>query len=65
MTDRKMTAIRLVIFCVLAFDPFWIIMPIMNAAWAEPVYISEAAQPAVYALGVFGMLITSVAHLIS
>ena len=32
MTDRKMTVLRLVIFCVLSFVPFWIILPMMNAA---------------------------------
>lgn len=65
MNDRKMTVLRLVIFCVLAFVPFWIILPAMNAHFGEPVYMSEAAQPAVYALGTFGMLIPSVAHLIT
>ena len=65
MTDRKMTVIRLVVFCVLSFVPFWIILPMMNAAWGEPVYMSEAAAPAVYALGVFGMLIPSIAHLLT
>ena len=62
MTDRKMTVIRLVVFCVMALVPFWIILPIINAAYGEPVYMSEAAQPAVYALGVFGMLIPAVAR---
>ena len=65
MTDRKMTVLRLVIFCVLSFVPFWIILPMMNATYGEPVYMSEAAAPAVYALGVFGMLIPSIAHLLT
>ena len=65
MTDRKMTVIRLAVFCVLSFVPFWIILPMMNAAYGEPVYMSEAAAPAVYALGVFGMLIPSIAHLLT
>lgn len=65
MTDRKMTVLRLAIFCVLAFVPFWIILPMMNEAYGEPVYMSEAAAPAVYALGTFGMLIPSMAHLIT
>ena len=65
MTDRKMTVIRLVVFCVLSFVPFWIILPMLNAAYGEPVYMSEAAAPAVYALGVFGMLIPSTAHLLT
>lgn len=65
MTDRKMTVLRLVIFCVLAFVPFWIIVPMMNESYGEPVYMSEAAAPAVYALGTFGMLIPSIAHLLT
>ena len=65
MTERKMTVLRLVLFCVLAFVPFWIILPMMNAAWGGPVYMSEAAAPAVYALGTFGMLIPAAAHLIT
>lgn len=65
MTDRKMTVLRLVVFCILSFVPFWIIVPVMNAAYDEPIYICEAAQPAVYALGTFGMLIPSLAHLIT
>lgn len=65
MTERKMTVLRLVLFCVLAFVPFWIILPMMNAAWGGPVYMSEAAAPAVYALGTFGMLIPAAAHRIT
>lgn len=65
MTERKMTVLRLVLFCVLAFVPFWIILPMMNAAWGGPVYMSEAAASAVYALGTFGMLIPAAAHLIT
>ena len=65
MTDRKMTLLRLAVFCVLAFVPFWIILPLMHEAYGEPVYMSEAAAPAVYALGTFGMLIPSMAHLLT
>ena len=55
MTDRKMTVIRLVIFCVLAFTPFWIIVPAMTAHYGEPIYMSESAVAATYALGTFGI----------
>ena len=65
MTDRKMTVIRLVIFCVLAFIPFWIIVPAMTAHYGEPIYISESAAAATYALGTFGMMIPSAAHLLT
>ncbi len=65
MTDRKMTVIRLVIFCVLAFIPFWIVVPAMTAHYGEPIYISESAAAATYALGTFGMIIPSAAHLLT
>ena len=65
MTDRKMTILRLVIFLLLAFIPFWVILPNMNAHYGGPVYMSEEAAAAVYALGTFGMLIPSAAHLLT
>ena len=65
MTDRKMTVIRLVIFCLLAFIPFWLVVPAMTAHFGEPIYMSEAAAAATYALGTFGMMIPSAAHLLT
>lgn len=65
MTDKKITTIRLVIYCFLSFVPFWIILPIMNNHFGETVYTCEVAQAATYALGVFGMLIPSIAHIIT
>ena len=65
MTDRKMTILRLGIFCLLAFLPFWFIIPAMNAHYGELIYISESAAAATYALGLFGMLIPSAAHLLT
>ena len=65
MTDRKMTVVRLVIFCVLAFVPFRIIVPAMTAHYGEPIYMSESAAAATYALGIFGMMIPSAAHLLT
>ena len=65
MTDRKMTVTRLVIFCLLAFIPFWLVVPAMNAHFGEPIYVSKTAAAATYALGTFGMLIPSAAHLLT
>lgn len=65
MNSKKHTVKRLVIYLLIAFIPFWIIIPILNSVYGEPIYASEKAATAAYAVGVFGMLIPSVAHLIT
>ncbi|MGN0687834.1 MAG: CPBP family intramembrane glutamic endopeptidase [Oscillospiraceae bacterium] len=65
MSNKALTIKRIIIFCVIACVPFWIIVPIMNAVFGEPIYECESAAAAVYALGVFGMLIPAVANLIT
>ncbi|MBQ3161272.1 MAG: CPBP family intramembrane metalloprotease [Oscillospiraceae bacterium] len=65
MTDKKLTVKRLIIFLVISFLPFIIIVPIMNSHFGKPIYECEEAIPAVYALGVFGMLIPSAANIIT
>jgi len=54
-----------VIYLLIAFIPFWIILPVLNSVYGEPIYASEKAATAAYAVGVFGMLIPSVAHLVT
>lgn len=65
MSSKSQTIKRIIIFCVIAFVPFWIIVPIMNAVFGAPIYECESAAGAVYALGVFGMLIPAAANLIT
>ena len=65
MNSKKDTIKRLVIYLLIAFIPFWIIIPILNNHFGEPIYASEKAATAAYAVGVFGMLIPSIAHLIT
>lgn len=65
MSSKALTAKRIVIFCVIAFVPFWVIVPIMNATYGGMIYESEAASGAVYALGVFGMLTPALANLLT
>ena len=65
MNSKKDTIKRLVIYLLIAFIPFWIIVPILNSVYGEPIFASEKAATATYAVGVFGMLIPSVAHLIT
>ena len=65
MNSKKDTVKRLVIYLLIAFIPFWIIIPILNSVYGEPIYASEKAASAAYAVGVFGMLIPSIAHFIT
>lgn len=65
MNSKKMTITRLVIYLLISFIPFWIIIPILNSYFSEPIFVCEEAAAAVYAVGVFGMLIPSIAHLIT
>lgn len=66
-SDKKLTVKRLVIFLVIAFLPFFIIIPVMWAVYGEPIYTIEREDAAVatYLLGVFGMMIPSAANLIT
>ncbi len=65
MNSKKDTIKRLVIYLLIAFIPFWIIIPVLNSVYGEPIFASEKAMTAAYAVGVFGMLIPSIAHLIT
>ncbi len=65
MNSKKITIKRLVMYLLIAFIPFWIIIPVLNSIYGEPIYASEKAMTAAYAVGVFGMLIPSIAHLIT
>ena len=65
MNSKKDTVKRLVIYLLIAFIPFWIILPVLNSLYDKPIYTSEKAVAVAYAVGVFGMLIPSIAHLIT
>ena len=65
--DKKLTLRRLLIVLVLAFLPFCIIVPVMWSYFGEPIYASENPDTAVanYCVGVFGMMVPSIAHLLT
>ena len=65
MTDKKLAVKRLIIFLIISFLPFIVIVPILNAHYGKPIYECEEAAAAVYALGVFGMMIPSVSNIIT
>ena len=66
-SEKKLTLKRLLIFLVISFLPFYIIIPAMWSYYGEPVFASEREDiaAAVYCLGVTGMLIPSIAHLLT
>ncbi len=65
MNSKKATIKRLIVYLFISFIPFWIVIPMLNSYYGEPIYASEKAMTAAYAVGVFGMLIPSIAHLIT
>ena len=66
-SDKKLTLKRLLIFLGISFAPFYIIVPAMWSYFGEPIFVSENPDAVVanYVVGVFGMMIPSIAHLIT
>lgn len=65
MNSKSLTIKRLIIYCVIAFVPLWIAIPILNAVFGGPIYERESAAGVVYAVGVFGMIIPAAANLVT
>lgn len=66
--EKKKIILRLIVFCVLAYLPLYVITPILNKTCGELIYSEHiSAQTAVYAyvLGALGMFAPSVAHLLT
>lgn len=66
--EKKILIIRLVIFCVLAYLPLYVMTPILNVACGEYLYSATASGStlvASYVFGVFAMFAPSVAHILT
>ena len=66
--EKKMKFFRLVVFCVLAYLPLYVLTPILNAVCGEYLYSPTASGStlvAAYVFGVFGMFAPSVAHILT
>ena len=63
--NKKLTIKRIIIFCVIAFVPFWIIVPILNSVYGGMLYTVEEAAAAIYALGALGMFIPAIANVLT
>lgn len=65
---KKLTIIRLVIYCVLAFLPLLVLTPIINAICGEPMFADNASERTLRIAQVFGsigMFAPAVAHLLT
>lgn len=62
--DKKLIIKRLCIFLVIAFIPFIVLIPILWKVFGAPLYES-GKDGLIYLVGVFGMLIPSVSHLVT
>ena len=65
--EKKLTVKRLVVFLVISFLPFMILVPILWAVYGEPIFAgkNESLSVVAYLIGVFGMMIPSVACLVT
>lgn len=66
--EKKQIFVRLVIFCVLAYLPLYVLTPILNITCGELIYsehISNKTAVIAYALGALGMFAPAVAHLLT
>lgn len=66
--EKKMKIFRLVIFCVLAYLPLYVLTPILNAVCGEYLFsptVNGSTMVVAYVFGVFGMFAPSVAHILT
>lgn len=65
ISDRKLVIKRLVIYVILSYLPFYIGIPIINHAIGAKLFVAEEYAGLVYGVGVLGMLIPSIAHVLT
>jgi len=66
--EKKLLIIRLVIFCVLAYLPLYVMTPILNTVCGEYIFSQTASGSTLIAaqvFGIFGMFAPSVAHILT
>ncbi len=68
MSSKKETVKRLIIFCILAYLPVYVMTPILNTVFGEPIFgTTENTQilTAVQFFGTLGMFAPAIAHLLT
>ncbi len=66
--EKKMMILRLIVFCVLAYLPLYVITPILNNICEELIFsenVSDKTAVVAYGLGALGMFAPSIAHLLT
>ncbi len=66
--DKKLTIIRLIIYCALAYLPLCVFVPIINAVTGELMFAADASERTLriaQAFGAFGMFAPALAHLLT
>lgn len=66
--EKKMGILRLVLFCVLAYLPLYVLTPVLNKVCGELIYsenISVGTAVYAYVFGALGMFAPAVAHLLT
>ncbi len=66
--EKKQTIIRLVVYCILAYLPLCVFVPIINALTGEPMFGADASERTLriaQAFGTFGMFAPALAHLLT
>ncbi len=65
---KKLTITRLVVYCVLAYLPLYVFVPIINAVTGDPMFGADASERTMriaQAFGAFGMFAPALAHLLT
>ncbi|MBQ7774861.1 MAG: CPBP family intramembrane metalloprotease [Lachnospiraceae bacterium] len=66
--EKKEIILHLIVFCLLAYLPIYVITPILNVMCGELIFsenISDKTTVVAYGLGALGMFAPSIAHLIT
>lgn len=65
MSNKKTAVRRIIIYCVLAYLPIYIITPLMNMHYGELMFASGNTAVGIYLFGVLGMFAPAAANLIT
>lgn len=65
MSNKKTAVRRIIIFCVLAYLPIYIITPLMNMYYGELMFMSENTAVGIYLFGALGMFAPAAANLLT
>ncbi len=65
MSNKKTAVRRIIIYCVLAYLPIYVITPLMNMHYGELMFASGNTAVGIYLFGVLGMFAPAAANLIT